>query len=135
MSNFLSSFDILDNKSSLRCTMGEDLFSFLRLSFCLLIVFFVLQTCIGFMRSHLLIVDLSVWVLCSGSCLLYQWVQVNFLLSLLLDLMYLFYTEIFDPRGLEFCAGWWIWTYLHSSTYSHPVRPAALVKDSPFSIA
>jgi hypothetical protein len=27
-----------------------------------------------------------------------------------------FYFEFFDQLGLEFCAGWWIWIFLHSST-------------------
>jgi len=50
-------------------------------------------------------------------------------LSLLLCLMY---PVLFDPLELEFCAGWIIWFYLHSSTYRLPVRPAPFVEDAFF---
>ena len=35
----------------------------------------------------------------------------------------------FAPFGVEFCAGRYIWIYLHSSTCRHPVRPAPFVED------
>ena len=49
-----------------------------------------LEKLFSFMRSHLLIVDLSAWVFvfCSGGCLLYQWVHGYSPLSVLLDLVY-----------------------------------------------
>ena len=45
----------------------------------------------------------------------------------------LIYFEILAPCLLDFCAGWQIWIYLHSSTCKHPVRQAPFVEDTFFS--
>jgi hypothetical protein len=62
------------------------------------------------MRSHLSTVDLVLALLmfCSKSCLLCQCIQGYCPLSHGSDSAYLIevYVEVFDPFGLEFCAGW-----------------------------
>ena len=70
---------------------------------------------------------------CSGSCLLWQCVQSHFHFFFCRVQCYWTYVEIFIPFGVEFCAEWGVWIYLDSSTYSHPVWPAPLVKDVFFS--
>ena len=57
------------------------------------------------------------------------------LFSVLLDLVYLVYVEVFDPLWCEFCRRWWICIYLHSSTCRHSVIPAPFTEDAlPFSL-
>ena len=98
--------------------------------FILMTVSFDLQKIFNFIRSHLSIIDLTAWAIGSGSCLLYQWVQSYSLFSVLLDLVYLVCVEAFDPLRCEFCAGWWMWIYLHSSTFRHSVRPTPFAEDA-----
>jgi hypothetical protein len=41
-----------------------------------------------------------------------------------------FMLRFFDPLGLEFCAEWWIWIYLCSSTCRYPVRLPPFFEDA-----
>ena len=84
----------------------------------------------GFMKSHLLVVDLTaeLLVFCSGSCLLYQWVQDSALFSLPLALVYLIFVEVFDPLGLEILCRVIDKSLFAYSVWRHLVRPTPFVK-------
>lgn len=140
MSCFLCSLYIL-NISPLSDVELVKIFSHsLCCCFALFMVSFVFQKLFSFKRPHslLLILVSELLVFCSERCHLCQCVQGYFALSLLLDLVYLGFC-LFDwffccCLGLEFCVGWSIWVYLHSSLCRHPVRPASVFEDIFFSL-
>lgn len=42
------------------------------------------------------------------------------------------YVKVLDTFVVEFCVIWWVRTYFHSFTCSHPVWPASFVEDAVF---
>ena len=77
--------------------------------FVILTVSFSLEKLFSFMRSHLLIVDLSAWAI-SVLFRKLSYVLMHSRLSTTFSSMRFsvscFYIDVFDPRGLEFCVGW-----------------------------
>jgi hypothetical protein len=90
------------------------------------------------MRSHLLVVALSVWAIVVlftklSSVLMYSrlsptFCSVRFSVSGFCEV----YVEVFDSVELEFCTGWNIWVCVHYSTYWHLGRPAPFIEDAFF---
>lgn len=96
--------------------------------FVLLAVSFALEkicSSVSFIYPLLLLEPVPL-VFCLGSCILYQWVQGYFPLSLFWDLIYLvlfwgtWSTKTFFPKVIN----------LHSSTQSHPISPVPFVESA-----
>lgn len=83
---------------------------------------------INFMRSHLVIVDLSAHVI---SVLFRNLSPVLMHLRLFTTFSSIWFS-LFDPLRLDFCAGWWIWTYLYPYTLRYAVWTSSFVYDTFF---
>ena len=97
--------------------------------FVLLITSSSLQKHFSFMRSNLLIVDLTVWAISVLGRNLFSLLMSSrqFCLFSFIRFCVQFYVEVFSPIVLQFCVGWYVWVYLHSSLYCFHCVPQFFV--------